>query len=380
MTGKRTPPAWLAALLAALVACPGAAWAAGGVQPIFVRTPHAPGDPAAQAAFERQVRRPGWRAPVSLEVATPAPPRAPEALRDALTALGQLRFAEALGHLDRAAEDAVLTGAAGLSTAELADIYLYRGMVRRKLRPAEAAPAWDDFVHAAALSPGRVLDPGRVPPAAIETWTRAAAEVHRRPQGTLIVRAPAEAEIAVDGRAPVRSPALVPGLAQGEHLIRVEETGRWPWATTVALAGATAEVEVPSRPEIALDDGAAAEAARRSEAAYAVVAQLRVRRGDPLLELRLVDAVSRQRRAVTMAILASPADVAAALDRLSAAGDPTATVAVAPVQPPRRGRLLAALAAAGALVAGVVAGVLIGRAGGDDHRSGFPATVDLPAR
>jgi hypothetical protein len=369
---------WLAALLGSLAwAWSGAALARPSVQPLFVRTPGAAGEPAARAALERETRRLGWKALMVVEVAAPPPPRAPAALRVGLAAVGELRFADALAQLDRAAEDAVVTGAAGLSTVELADIYLFRGIVRRKLRPSEAAPAWDDFVHAAAFNPGRVLDPGQVPPAAIETWNRAAAEVQRRPHGTLIVRAPPEAEISVDGRPPIRSPALIPGLAHGEHLVRVEEAGRWPWAASVALAGPSLEVEVPSRPEVALDDGAAAEAARKSGTALALVAQQRP--GEPLLELRLVDVASRARRAAAVALLTSPGDLAAALDRLAlAAGEPLNPLAVAPVPPPAPRRLLPALALTGAVVAGLVAGLLVAAARSSDRRSGFPTTLDLP--
>jgi hypothetical protein len=378
----------LAVALIAVFPSPGLARPA--VQPVFVRTSLDPGERAAQAALEAESRRHGWGAAIAVDVAGPPRPIAAAALAAGLTAVGELRLVDALAALNRAADDAVLTGAAGLTTAQLTDIYLYRAIVRRRLQPAETALAWEDFVRAATFSPERVLDPGRVPPAAIETWNRAAAEVQRRPQGALIVRAPAEATIAIDGRAAVRSPALVPGLRHGEHLIRVEEPGRLPWAASVPLAGPTLEVEVPVRPELALDDAAAADLVRRGDAAFALVAQQKSRHGEPVLELRLVEAASRQRRAEALVTLTRSGELAAAMDRMATTArasepggrpPPPALSSAVPAPPrPSRTRLWTAVAVAGALAAGLAAGILIDGTRRDSTRSGFPATITLPER
>jgi PEGA domain-containing protein len=361
------------------------------VQPVFVRTPQVTGDQAAQAVFEAESRRHGWTPALTVDVATAPQPHAAAALQSALAAMGELRFQDALRDLDRAADDAVLTGAAGLTTAQLADVYLYRGIVRRKLLPSETSSAWEDFVRAATFNPERVLDPGRVPPAALDAWNRAVAEVQRRAQGALIVRGPAEATISIDGRPAVRSPALSPGLSHGEHLIRVEEPGHLPWAASVPLAGPTLELEVPVRPELALDDAAAADLARRSDAAFALVAQQKPRRGDPVLELRLVETASRQRRLVSLVTLSGAGELRAAVDRMAGAArasepgarpaPPSLIASAPPAPPPSRSRLAAGLVLAGALAAGLVAGILIDNARRDGQsRAGFPTTLVLPDR
>ena len=151
--------------------------------------------------------------------------------------------------------------------------------------------AWEDFVRAALLAPERVLDAGRFAPAVLETWRRAAAEAHRRPRGVLVVRAPIGARVSVDGCPPVAAPAVVSGLIHGEHLVRVEEPGRVPWATPALLTAPALEIDVPARAVLALDDRGALERGRHAGAdAVLTAAPLEAGASDPagaLLELRL---------------------------------------------------------------------------------------------
>jgi hypothetical protein len=365
-----------------LLALPAATLGAPAVQPVFVRVPGVAEGAAAQTAFAAHSQRLiGGRPPIAVDLAAPPPPRASAALATAAAFMGELRWPDALRELETAAHDAVVTGAAGLSPAELSDIYLFRAIVRQKLQPAETARIWEDYVRAATYTPERVLDPGRVSPTAVETWSRAVAAVQARASATLIVRAPADATIAIDGRTPVRSPALVPGLRPGEHLVRVEEPGRWPWAVQVPISSASVEMDVPVRPELSLDDGSAADLAAKHQARFALVAEPRPGRGQPLLVLRLVDTATRLRRAAAVVLLPADRELGAAIERLLAESSGAALPPARPTAAPSGHRLTLLLSVAGALAAGVTAGLLIDRARSDGAaRTGFSATVDLPDR
>jgi hypothetical protein len=350
---------------------------AASVLPLNVMVPGAPSDPALLDRLAAECRRRGFLPVAPIDVAGPPPPRAAAALDRAVRSIGELHLAEAVEQLDLAAADAVLTGGAGLTAAQLADVYFYRAIALQKLDPADTSRFWDDYVRAATLLPERVLDPGRFAPAAVESWRRAAAAVQRGARGTLVVRAPADAKISVDAHAPLRPPALLPGLPQGEHLVRVEQPGRWPWAIVVRLAAPTLEMDVPVPAPLALDDATAAAAAQHRGAAYALVAQ---RRAGPerVLDLRLVDAGTRLARGTAVAGDA-PGALEAAVTRLMPATDGAPAAALTgsvPAAPSRR--LVPWLIVAGAAVAGVAAGILVGvELSREPARPGFSATADL---
>jgi hypothetical protein len=258
----------------------------------------APDDGPGLRGFEQAARAVG-AAPVELvEIAGGPAPRAPVALEAGSRAIAELRFEEAQRALDAAAAEAVMTGGAGLTATELDDLFLLRGVSELKLGESARVRAWDDFVRAALLAPERVLDAGRFSPSVLETWRRAVAEVQRRARGVLVVRAPPGARVVVDDRAAVPSPAAVPGLAYGEHYVRVEEPGRVPWSTLAVLAAPTLELDVPARAVLALDDRSAAARARRAGAAFALVATPAgaAATGEPLLEIALVRAADDSRR------------------------------------------------------------------------------------
>jgi hypothetical protein len=374
----------------------------------------APADAPGRAAFERAVASAGAGPVEVVEIAGAPPPRAPAELADAQRKLSDLRFDDARAALDAAVAEATLTGGAGLGAAELDDLFLLRGVAALHQGDAGRARAWEDFVRAALLAPERVLDAGRFAPAVQERWRRAAAEAQRRPRGVLVVRAPAGARVAVDGRPPIAAPAVVPGLIHGEHLVRVEEPGRLPWATSAVLTAPALEIDVPARAVLTLDDRAAAERARRAPADAALVAAPLEGAGaaadDPLLELRLVRASDGSRLGeaiirVDGARLAerspsregpgtlpgfpddrSPriADVEPAVHRLLATLAPPASLVAAPAateQPapssasgPRR--WWPWLAVGAALAAGAAIAAALSASGGGGDRNGFPVTAD----
>jgi hypothetical protein len=201
----------------------------------------------------------GWHTSV-VRVAWPpatgaAAGRARELLHAGLAAYDALRFADAVASFTAAEGEAVSSGAAGLAAAELADVFLFRGMARFQLKsPGD----WDDFVQAALYAPGRTLDPGRFPPAARDTYARAVAEVAAKPRGAVAVGGPAGGRAFVDGAEAGTLPARVEGLPWGAHLVRVESKGHLPWTTRVVLA--SAEVSVNARPAAAPPDLRSADA------------------------------------------------------------------------------------------------------------------------
>jgi hypothetical protein len=405
LSAWRSPSAWVVGVIllgAILIGRSDAADKPATVVPVFVRLPAAPaGDADGDRPFEAACRRAGLAPVARLDLPPAAPPLAPLALERARTLVGDLRFPEALPELDAAAADANAKGAAGLSGEQLADIYFLRGITRQRVDPTDQR-AWDDLVRAATLQPERVLDPGRVAPGAVAAWARAAGVVAQRARGVLTVRAPASAAIVVDARPPVRTPAVIPGLPYGEHLVRVELPGRQPWAAVVPLSAPHLDLEAP---ELAMaSDGEAAELAQRRGAAWVLLAQAKTDADAPALSLRLLDAASRARRAEMTVDLATPDSLDQAVRRLVAlaqgrgptpaaatlaSGSATAatskdaaaigatglTVPAATRAP--LVRTATVVVVLGALAAGVVAGFLIGHAqGSGGGTAGYSVEID----
>jgi PEGA domain-containing protein len=327
-------------------------------QPLFVHLPGASGEQPVRDRFSAACRRAGLLPLLSIDLDPPAPPRAPVALRAGAAAIDELRFADAVRELDGAANDVALSCAAGLSTADLADIHLLRARALGRLSPPDDRRAWDDLTQAATLAPERILDEGRFSPTLMDAWRRAVADVQRRPRGTLVVRAPLGATISIDGRPAVRAPAVTPGIPYGQHHLRVEEVGRVSWSAVVPVGSPTVELDVPPRAALALDDRAAAARARLAGARFALTGTLRFREGSPLYELRLIDAASALRRGEMLVDAAEPSALEQAIERLVAEPPSPAARRWAPLPTadlqshPARGWWTAGRA--GWLVAGVV--------------------------
>jgi hypothetical protein len=320
-----------AALLALVTALsPGAASAqealpVATIHPIFAAVPDAPRADEAHKAFAAAVGR--YRlGPVEVMDAPGRPaPRAPELLRAGKSAVEAKRFDEAAAALDAAVAEVNATGAAGLDTAALADLFLHQAMAAQqadwKDPPApltDIAPpkAKEAYLRAAVLAPDRVLFPRQFPPIVQESWRLATAEVKRRPRGTLVVRAPSSALIAVDG-GPLK-PGLLPAadLRYGEHWIRVEDPGRQPWASLVPLTEMSLEIDAPQTAPLTVDDREAAAHARHQGAVFGLVAELGPGR-PATLELRLIEARSGTRvDATSLPFPGDPGALDAAVMRL----------------------------------------------------------------
>ena len=204
-----------------------------------------PGDLAqsarARAAFADAAQRRGASFVDATEPAR-TPPSLVPALDAALADWAAFRFADALAKLDELARLADARGGGDLDQRQLGEIYLYRGLCRLEVGPAEAA--WDDLVRAARLDPTRVIDPARFPPRAVAAYRRAAVEVTERGRVALEVAAPPGAALALDGHA-FDGAATVP---VGTHFVAVDAAGYEPWAAVVDVSGAHERLQPPLRP------------------------------------------------------------------------------------------------------------------------------------
>jgi hypothetical protein len=149
--------------------------------------------------------------------------------------------------------------------------------------------AKEAYLRAAVLAPDRVLEGRQFPPLVMASFRKATAEVNARPRGTIAVKASGTAEITVDGGRTLLSPASVPDLPYGDHLVRVEDVGHQPWSAVVTLTQSRLDIDAPKTAPLMPDDGEAAAHARRMGAANALVAVLK-NDGGWSLELHLVDA------------------------------------------------------------------------------------------
>ncbi|HZL18661.1 MAG TPA: hypothetical protein VFG23_13040, partial [Polyangia bacterium] len=207
-----------------------------------------------------------------------------------------------LRELDLAATEVATTGGAGLTSAELGDLYLFRAMATAHAdwNAQVAAPptperthAYADYLRAATMTPDRILNPHDLPPQVVADFQRALDEIRHRPRGTLIVEGSADAQISLDGGPlmSLKGGITVRDLAYGEHLIRAEEIGFAPWGALIPLNQPSFDLALPARRALVLDDATAAAHARRMGAHFALVAQPK---GGPgtAIEVRLVDAAT----------------------------------------------------------------------------------------
>jgi hypothetical protein len=272
------------------------------VHPIYAQLPDLPENEVTKRAFSAAATRYKLSPLEVIDVPAPAAPRAPGALKDAIAKTMKVEFDQALPALEDIATEVEAKGGAGLSTAELSDLYLYRAMATARADwKAVAAPeteavnpgrarAFQDYTRAAALAPARTLNARELPPQVVADFARAVEAARALPRGTLIVRGDAEAQVSIDGAepTPVAGGVTFRDVTAGEHLLAVDELGRLPWGTQVKLTGASLEQIIPNRAPLSLSDAVAAEHARRMGARYALVAERKPGSG-ARVELRLVD-------------------------------------------------------------------------------------------
>ena len=276
------------------------------VHPIYAHLPDAPENDSARQLFTAAATRYHLRPVEVVDVPAPAAPHAPDNVRIGLLNAQKLAFTEAQHDLDAAAAEIATTGGAGLTVAELGDLYLFRAMATARAdwnAQPSAAPtdartkAFDDYLRAATLTPTRTLNTRELPPQVVADFTRAQEIVHKRPVGILVVKGPADAQLALDGGPlmPIAGGVTIHDVSFGEHLIRVEQIGYATWGTIVPFGQPSVEIDVPVRAALSLDDATAAAHGRRMGARFALVAVAKGGPGSPV-EIRLVDTGSGVRR------------------------------------------------------------------------------------
>ena len=280
------------------------------IHPIFAAA-DVPQTDVAHKAFSTAVARHQMGPVEVMDIPGPPDPRAKILLATGRAAVEAKRFGEAEVALRAAANEIRATGGAGLTSAELADLFLYLGMALQQADwkdpaapPVDISPAAakEAYLRAAVLASDRVLLPRQFPPLAIASWQLALAEVKKRLHGNLLVRVPETALVSVDA-GPLHS-GLLPAtdLVQGDHWVRVEDPGRRPFGTMIDLNEPARELEVEAQPVLVLSDAPAAASARRQGAAFALIAELHP--GRPAnIQLKLVHATTgKQRDAATVPV------------------------------------------------------------------------------
>jgi hypothetical protein len=210
------------------------------------------------------------RAGVAFVDRTPAapPPVVIGELAVAIEAYEALRLDQAWDALERARAAVDATGAA-LPPAQLADLFVYRALVRTQR--GDVTGAWDEWIAAAVVAPGRVLDPGRFPPQVLAEHARARAAIAAAPPVALTVTGGDGCVVTLDG-APIGATASV---AVGPHWLRAECPGAEPWVARPTLIGATATIAIAAQRPEPPDDDALLVTARASGAAGFLAVDLR---------------------------------------------------------------------------------------------------------
>jgi hypothetical protein len=260
---------------------------------------------------------------------SPAPPPAPAAaslLARGVEHFEALRLDEAEAALDEALADARRTGAAGLSTTQLSDLFLHRALVHTQR--GGTPRAWDELLRAASVDPARHLDPARFPPKVIAAFQRAAAAVAGGGFGKLIVSAPPGCRVLIDGRAGDAPPQL----PHGEHFVRRECPGERAAGAVVLLAQPSQTLELPRAAAEAPGDAALLALARERGASRLLYATVRASSlAPPTVRLRLVDGRNGKTLSEATAAAGDPQSVRSATERLLVPSG----VVVTPAPPPR---------------------------------------------
>lgn len=280
----------LAAVAAAAVAAlaPSSGDAAPAADVVVVWAPGAKIAPIEDAA-----RRAG-AAVIDRSPAANAVPATASILKRGIDAYDALRFDDAWQTLDEARAAADRTGAAGLTQAQLADLFLYRGLV--KIQQGELSAYWDELVTSVTIDPVRVLDPARFPPRVASELARVHEALADRKRATLAVDAPPGCTVLIDGAA-----ASAVGSAQplvGSHWVYVACADHAPWGTRVELTGDQLVVARNVALAPPTDDEVLIQA--RTVGARAFVA-VEIRSGVGTARLVGVDGRERDRRSVAVA-------------------------------------------------------------------------------
>jgi hypothetical protein len=263
--------------------------------------------PGARVTPIDEVARRAGAAVIDRSPTATALPATASILRRGIEAYDALRFDDAWATLEEARALADRTGAAGLTQSQLADLFLYRGLV--KIQQGESSAYWDELVTSVTIDPVRVLDPARFPPRVASELSRVHQALTGRKRATLAIDVPAGCTALLDGAA-----ASAAGSAQplvGSHWVYVTCPDRTPWGTRIELAD---DQRVVARNVVVApptDDELLIQARTVGAKAFVTV---EIRGGVGTARLVGVDGRERDRR--TVAIAGDLAPLARAVDAL----------------------------------------------------------------
>lgn len=241
---------------------------------------------------------------------SPAPAGAtgtPQLVQQGIEAFDRLELDQAWQWFEQARSDVDRSGAAGLTEAQLSDLFLYRGLI--KAQQGDTTTAWDQLVTANTIGPTRELDPGRFAPKIRAEFERARDTVRTRARAKLTVQAPDGCAVSVDGRpsvGPVDRPL-------GPHWISTTCPDRRPHGYKIELTG-DVTVPVEPAPYAPPSDTELLVQARTAGARAFVVAEVR----SGIATARLVGLDGRERDRRTVAITGDLGPLADVLGELLA--------------------------------------------------------------
>ena len=176
------------------------------------------------------------RSPASSE-----PPNLDVVIKRGIDAYEALQLDTAWAQFEEARRQLDATGGIGVTTTQLSNLFVYRGLVRTQRGDDEGA--WEELVTAHAIAPTRVFDPGRFPPRTLAELERARKVAVGTPIAVTI-DAPPACTIVVDGAATGRELSLV----RGSHWIAARCPGAAPWGRRLEVTDATTRVQVAPVP------------------------------------------------------------------------------------------------------------------------------------
>jgi hypothetical protein len=226
---------------------------------------------------------------------SPLPPTATQTaqqIQQGIDAYSNMHYEDAAKLLASAASEVERNGAAGVTTAQLSDLFLFRGLV--KDLKDDPSGAFDDLVIAGVVDPTRELDPLRFPPKVVEQFERAKETIRKREHGQLTVEAPVGCTTLIDG-APASGP--VDRLA-GLHWVRVICADREPYGHKIELIAGATTLPVQPTPYMPPSDSELLIQARTASARAVVIAEVH----GQVATARLIglDGRERDRRTVTL--------------------------------------------------------------------------------
>ena len=239
-----------------------------------------------------------------------SPPRAGAAntlqvVQTGIDAFARGDLEQAWNVLEQARSDVDRDGAAGLTRAQLSDLFLYRGLI--KTQQGDTNAAWEELLVANTIDPTRDLDPNRFPPNVRAEFERARDSVKKKERVEINVTSLDNCRVRVDG-APTMGPIQA---AVGRHWYQVTCPDRQPEGQRFELT-TPFKAKIEPAPFVPPSDTELLEEARRSGARAFIVAEVHTN----VATARLVGLDGRERDRRTVSIygdLGPLADAVAAL-------------------------------------------------------------------